>query len=263
MIVHVCKKSVALLSIKRYLLVWRRKLFCKRVDWQQLRQLQPVSRVFGLDRGTPIDRFYIEQFLNQNSQHIRGEVFEIAETTYSRRFGRNVSEYRMLTYETSGDPSGVVADLTQIETLPADAADCFICTQTLNFIYDFNAAIRGLHHVLKPGGVVLVTVGGIAQISQYDMERWGDYWRFTPLSIRKAFEAEFGAAQVEVCAYGNVLTSVSMLEGISAEELAPEELQYADRDYPVLIAIKAVKANASGGVTPVDVAGCLPTRTMG
>jgi len=49
------------------------------VNWHNLRRLKPISRVFGFDRGTPIDRVYIEHFLNMNKQYIQGVVCEIAD----------------------------------------------------------------------------------------------------------------------------------------------------------------------------------------
>ena len=55
--------------------------------WHQLRSTVPVSSVFGLDRGKPIDRYYIEKFLHQNSPSIKGVVMEIGEDVYSKQFG--------------------------------------------------------------------------------------------------------------------------------------------------------------------------------
>jgi len=38
-----------------------------------------------------------------------------------------------------------------------------VFTQTLHLIYDVRSAIRTLHRVLKPGGVLLATFPGISQ----------------------------------------------------------------------------------------------------
>ncbi|GEM_PF-2898356 len=76
--------------------------------------------------------------------------------------------------------------MTNINTLPSNTIDCFIVTQTLNFIYDVKSAVRGIFHMLKDGGIILATVAGISQISRYDMDRWGDYWRFTDLFIKQS-----------------------------------------------------------------------------
>jgi hypothetical protein len=211
------------------------------VNWHNLRRLKPISRVFGFDRGTPIDRVYIEHFLNMNKQYIQGVVCEIADNSYSKKYGSNVKAYEVMHYTNDNPKATIVGDLTNISTLPQNKIDCFILTQTLNFIYDFKSAIKGVHYMLKKNGVVLATASGMSQISRYDMDRWGDYWRFTDLSIKKAFEEVFGESNVEVETYGNVLAAIAFLHGISAEELSYDELFYKDPDYQIIIGIKAVK----------------------
>jgi hypothetical protein len=222
--------------MKKYL----NRLF-KRLNWYNLRKLEPISRTFGFDRGTPIDRVYIEEFLKSNRQFIKGVVGEIGNNTYSKKFGSDIEKYEVLHYTNDNPKATIIADLSQIETLPNNILDCFIFTQTLNVIYDFKSAIRGVHTMLKSNGVALVTVAGIAQVSRYDMDRWGDYWRFTDLSIKKAFVEIFGKKNVEVETYGNVLSATAFLQGISAEELTKEELFYKDNDYQITIALKAFK----------------------
>lgn len=211
------------------------------VSWHALRTTEPISRVFGLDRGTPIDRYYIEKFLAQNAAYIKGNVLEIAESTYSLKFAKTVTKFEVLHFTEGNANATIVGDLTQPHTLPENRIDCFICTQTFNFIYDFRAAIRGAHHVLKPGGVLLATVGGLSQISRYDMERWGDFWRFTTKSMTAAFGEVFGDVNVVVEQHGNILAAVSLLHGISVEELTPAELDVKDPDYQVTITICATK----------------------
>jgi ubiquinone/menaquinone biosynthesis C-methylase UbiE len=135
----------------------------------------------------------------------------------------------------------IVADLTCADYIPSDTFDCIIFTQTLQFIYDVRAALRHLYRILKPGGVLLATFHGISQISRYDMDRWGEYWRFTTLSARRLFEEVFPPEHITIEAYGNVLTAIAFLHGLAAEELKQEELDYHDPDYEVLITVRAVK----------------------
>lgn len=207
--------------------------------WNQLRNLQPVCSDFGFHRGTPIDRFYIEHFLKQNQSLIKGNVLEIAENTYSKKFGNGVLSCEVLHYDAKNKNATIIGDLTKPETLPQNKMDCFICTQTLNFIYDFKAAIKGSYQLLKPGGVMLCTVAGLCQVSKYDMDRWGDYWRFTTRSVEQIFRGIF--KEVNVKSYGNVLAATALLQGITAEELTTEELLHNDEIYQVVITIVAVK----------------------
>lgn len=213
----------------------------KQTDWRNLRSVKPISKIFGFDRGTPIDRYYIEKFLSQNSQYIKGNLLEIGSSEYCKRFGTDIKKINVL-HATSDNPEAtIIGTLTDSSNLPAGVADCFLCTQTFNVIYDFDSAIKGAYHMLAPNGIMLATVSGIAQISRYDMDRWGDYWRFTTLSALKALGRVFGEENIVVSSYGNVLASIALLEGIAVEELTDEELDYNDPDYQLLITIKAQK----------------------
>ncbi len=78
-------------------------------------------------------------------------------------------------------------------------------------------------------------------ISRGDMDRWGDYWRFTNLSIRRLFEEVFSPEHVRVESFGNVLAAMAVLHGMAAGELRPEELDYRDPDYEVTIGVRALK----------------------
>jgi hypothetical protein len=51
------------------------------------RAVDPLSRDFGFDSGTPIDRVYIEQFLTEHAMNIRGGVLEVGVMTYTDQFG--------------------------------------------------------------------------------------------------------------------------------------------------------------------------------
>jgi hypothetical protein len=213
----------------------------RRPNWHNLRRLTPVSDVFGLDRGKPIDRYYIERFLENNHVHIHGRVLEVGENTYTRKFGLSVESSDILQYKSSHGHSPIRGDLTVHAGLPKEQYDCFICTQTLNFIYDVQRAVEGIHYLLRPNGVALVTVAGISQISKYDMERWGDYWRFSKQSAAKVFGVVFGEENIKVSSHGNVLSCISFLEGLAVEELTTNELDYTDEGYQMTVTVVARK----------------------
>lgn len=212
------------------------------IDFGALRRLEPFSRIYGLERGQPIDRHYILRFLADHAEDVNGHVLEVAEDTYTRRFGgRRVAQGDVLDVDGKNPRATVIADLTDAEHVPSDTYDCIICTETLHLIYDIQAAIRTLHRILKPGGVLLATFPGISQISRYDMDRWGDHWRLTTASSRRLFEEVFPPSGVNVTAYGNVLSAAAFLYGIVTQELRQEELDHRDPDYELEIAVRAVK----------------------
>jgi hypothetical protein len=201
----------------------------------------PISRVFGFDRGTPIDRYYIGKWLEKNAGVIKGRVLEVADSHYTKLHGKGrVDSYEVLSATHNGKAT-IVSDLTNINDLPENRLDCFICTQTFNFIFDVQKAIKGAHYLLKKGGVLIATVAGISQISRYDMERWGDYWRFTTASVEKLFEPLF-KEYLQIESYGNVLATIALLQGMAVEDLPdPSLLDDHDQDYQMLIGIVAKK----------------------
>ena len=218
--------------------------FDRVTDWSQLRKVQPHRRDFGLGRGKCIDEFYIENFLTEYKEDIRGHVAEIGWDDYTKRFGgEQVQRADILDINERNERRTIAIDLTQMASAPDNVFDCIICTQTLFEIYDYAASVRSLHKMLKPGGVVLVTVPGISQsVRGRALGGAGDdYWRFTERSARLIFGEVFGAENVVVHTYGNVLAATALLHGIVQEELTRAEMEYHDPDYEVTIAVKATK----------------------
>ena len=201
---------------------------------------EPVSRQFGSDRGKPVDRWYIEDFLARNRADIRGRVLEVAESTYSQWYGDEGVTSSDVLYAAEGNPDAtVVGDLVTGEGLEEEGWDCFICTQTLQFIADPQAAVQGIFRLLAPGGVVLATVPGISQVSTVDDEAWGDWWRFNEKGIRKLFDESFGAGNVIVERHGNVQAAAAFLYGMAAEELDEADLRREDPDFHLLCCVRA------------------------
>lgn len=214
------------------------------VRFGDLRRVEPVSRAFGFERGRPVDRHYIEAFLARHAADVHGAVLEVGDDGYTRRFGGcRVERADVLDVRRDNPAATVVADLAR-DRLPREAFDCAIVTQTLQFVYDVDAAVRELHAALRRGGVLLLTVPGLSQIVREDMERTGDFWRFTDASVRRLLAASFGEDRVEVECHGNVLAAVSFLHGLAAEELEPRELDHPDRDYPLIVAARARKGES-------------------
>jgi SAM-dependent methyltransferase len=218
-----------------------------RVRLGGLRRLKPISDRFGFDRGQPVDRYYIEQFLARHggpSGDISGRVLEVGDDSYTRAFGAppsggdGVTGIDVVDIEPRNPRATIVADLAGGENVPSQAFDCVVCTQTLFFIFDLHKAVATLARILRPGGVLLATVPGISK-SCPPVER--DYWRFTSSSVRRLFEESFPAENVTVEAYGNVLTAIAFLHGLATSELKPSELDFRDPAFELIVAVRAVK----------------------
>lgn len=203
---------------------------------------QPIRPSFGFKYGQSIDRYYIEAFLDRHSPDVYGHVLEMADNAYTRRFGGSRVKQSDVLHSKPNNPNAtIVADLTRADEIPSNTFDSIILTQTLQFIYDTRAAIKTLYRILRPGGVLLAAFPGISQIARYDMENWGEYWRFTTLSARMLFSEAFPDSGLTVEAHGNVLAAMAFLQGLVSRELRRDELDYRDRDYELLITVRAVK----------------------
>lgn len=200
--------------------------------------LMPLDDTYGMNRGTPIDRYYIEYFLESQKEWIRGTVMEIADRRYTERFGGGRVTDSIILHVDKEAPeiNQIKGNLATGDGLEEESLDCLICTQTLPFIYNVQAAADYIVKILKRGGTALVTVAGISQIIQYEMIHYGHYWSFTEQSLRRLFAENVDVASVEVMTYGNVKTSAAFLYGISSEELEPAELDFSDANYQLIIA---------------------------
>ena len=207
---------------------------------QKTSVVKPVSRAFGSDRGTPIDRYYIENFLRNHAAAIQGRVLEIADNAYTLKFGSGVTHSDILNAVPSGDAT-IVGDLTTGENIPESAFDCIILTQTLHVTYDIHSTILNCMKALKPGGTLLLTVPGISQISRYDMDRWGDYWRFTDKSLKTLLSESVPEDMVDIQSYGNIAVAKAFLDGLALEELDQQTIDHRDDDYQVLLTAKVCK----------------------
>ncbi|MFN2629610.1 MAG: polysaccharide deacetylase family protein [Gaiellaceae bacterium] len=103
------------------------------VRWGNLRRTRPFSERYGFDRGTPIDRYYLERFLAGHAGDVRGSVLEVRDSRYTHRFGgESVEASEVLDIDPRNVEATLVADLAEPGSLPARAFDCFVLVQTLH-----------------------------------------------------------------------------------------------------------------------------------
>jgi len=214
------------------------------VDWGGLRRMEPVSREFGYDRGTPVDRYYIDRFLRRNSSAVFGRVLEVGDDNYTRQFGgERVTRRDVFHVHPKNPHATIVGDLATAVTIPSDAFDCAIVTQVLQFIADPVAALRTLHRILRPGGVLLGTAPALTVVSS-EADEWSSmwYWSFTPALISKMVNEVFSPGVCTVEVDGNVLSSVCTLEGLAVEDAGIAGLKDSNPEFPVLISFRCEKA---------------------
>ena len=201
---------------------------------------RPLSENWGYDRGTPVDRYYIEAFLRGHRELIRGRVLEVKDSGYTDQFGTGVQRREVLDIDPSNPQATIIADLSAAHSIGSNQFDCFILTQTLQCIFDTQAVVDHAHRILRPGGVLLVTVPAVSPIIR--KSGLPDFWRFTRASCLTLFERAFGSGCVDVRSYGNVTSAIAFLAGLCQEELRPRQLEACDEFFPVIIGVCARKA---------------------
>lgn len=210
-----------------------------RVDLGDLRRTRPISKHSGDDRGTPIDRFYLEKFLTRYASDISGRVLEVGDDGYSRQFGSNITRQDVLDAQAGNPRATIVGDLSQAGALPEAAFDCLLINDTLQRIYDVPGAVREMWRGLRPGGVALVTMPGIAAARQ---DEFPQFWAFSALAATRVFADVFGGENVEVETFGNVYAVTCFLQGLAVEEVELAWLDKHDPKFPIVVAIRARRA---------------------
>lgn len=212
-----------------------------KVNAGDLKRLTPFSLEFGYDRGGPVDRYYIENFLQKNAKLIKGRVLEIGDNYYTTTYGgANVTKSDVLHVDNTNPAATFTGDLSHAPFIPSDSFDCIVLTQTLHLIYDFKAALHTCHRILKPGGCLLLTVPGITPIDHGEWKKtW--YWSFTKASMLKLIDECFPQGKANVENFGNIFVATTFLYGMGLPEVDKQTLDHADEHYPVIITVAAIK----------------------
>lgn len=213
----------------------------REINLGDLNRTTPFSTQFGYDRGGPVDRYYIENFLAENASLIKGRILEIGDNEYTLKFGGDkIEKSDILHIDDSNKKATFIGDLSDAPHLPSDSFDCIVLTQTLHLIYDYKAAIETCYRVLKPNGTLLLTVPGISHIAQ---DEWRKYWlwAFTNASMERIMQEHFPGNNVSINTYGNVLVASAFLYGMGLPEMKKEQMDYHDPHYQVIITVRATK----------------------
>lgn len=200
--------------------------------------VKPLSHVWGTDRGLPVHRYYLEQFLSEFASDIRGCCLEFQDPQYTPRFGGSaVVKLDILHIDDSNPKATLVADLTEPNNLPSDHFDCIVCPHVLHVIFEVSKAVSEIYRVLKPGGVLLVAVPQVSMCDPF----YHELWRFTPEGLEVLLARVFGSNNVTVRAYGNSLTAAGEIRGVVVHEFATAELDHHDPRFAVEVCARAVK----------------------
>lgn len=198
--------------------------------WGNLRRLRPFSDNFGWDRGTPVDRYYVDRFFARHRADITGDVLEIDRNIYTRRYGNDLRTVHSVDISPASEPT-FLCDLAHCESiLPSEAYDCVLLPCTLQHFRELELCLRNVLRVVKPGGVVLANAAGLFRLDEVGL----DFWRPTPDGWREMLRNAWPDCEVIVEGEGNCLAVVAINLGLALEELRPEELDNYDARFPVV-----------------------------
>jgi SAM-dependent methyltransferase len=217
----------------------------RRARWGNLRRREPLSETFGWDRGTPIDRQYIEQFLSSHRDDIDGRVLEVKDPRYTERFGSgNGIISTIVDIDADNPQAAIIADLCEPGCLPVEAFDCFILVQTVHLLADPFTAVDNAWNSLAPGGVLLITVPTVSRSSR----AYPDYWRWTAEGLQTFLGARMPGANIEVEGYGSLVTCIAFLLGLATKELRADELDARDKAFTLLASARVQKPPRAAAV---------------
>jgi len=205
-----------------------------------LRRTTPLSDAWGYDRGLPIDRYYIEAFLDSERDSVTGRVLEVRDDRYTRQFGTGVVRSDVVDIDRANPRATIIADLAAADEIEDGSFDCFILVQTLQFVFSVDEVLRHAHRILAPGGTLLCTVPAVSKVSPRCLG--SEYWRFTVAGLGRLAEGVFDREHIRVCSFGNVLACVGFLHGLATEDLSPSDLEPNDPLFPLIIALRARKS---------------------
>ncbi len=201
------------------------KLFINVFRFLWARNILPVGTDFGWSRGTPIGRFYVNNFVAEKAQGLGGVILEFGEARY-RDYFKDVEQYKVVDV-VAGPNVDFVCDIHDVSSMPQTFFDVIVCTQVLEHVERPEYALRELRKLLKKDGRLICTVPFLAHIHYVPT----DYYRFSIDAITSAL-SRAGFEVLDARNSGNALVTIGSLLGFSAQDFSSSEMAVVDNLYP-------------------------------
>ncbi len=205
------------------------------IDFGDFKRQQPFCPQFGNLRGSPVDRYYLEKFIQEIRSEVKGITLEIGgnEANQEQYKFTNVKFY--LTMDLQGEDLDIVGDAHDPGAVDEASLDTVVLFNVLEHCERPWQVVDNIYRWLKPDGQVFCMVPNAQRVHRVPQ----DYWRIFPDALDSLF-ARFPRRKLYV--YGNPLTTLAAYYGIAVEELSREELDYYHENYPVANCIHAQKS---------------------
>ncbi len=237
-LVKILKKEPHINAFGRWL---RRVIFNSKLIYFISSSTRPLSNQYGFDRGIPLDRFFIEDFLEKNKLDIKGRCLEVLDNDYTLIYGKNrIAQSDILDINLKNEKANIIDDLRNLQTISDNTYDTIILTQVLQFIDNVEAVISECYRILKPDGIILVTLPSISRADCASGVH-GDFWRFTQASAKYLFEKKFKPEDTVIDFYGNVRSGIYFYAGLALSDTPKKVLLDKDINFPTIITVRAKK----------------------
>jgi len=136
-------------------------------------------------------RYYLDHELDENKQIFKGRVLDIGGKKDNRRGSfvppyEQVDEWVFLNNDKKSNPD-ILANLPDIP-LGDNSVDVVLCTEVIEYVYDYKKLLFEMSRVLKQDGVLLLSFPFVCSLHGDDKY---DYYRFTEALIRKELSENF------------------------------------------------------------------------
>jgi hypothetical protein len=182
-----------------------------------------LDQDFGSNRGTPLDRELIEEFLRKLATEVPApsRTLEFGDKVFTQNLFPQ-SENWILEYEPNMDIKvdrnlTLRGDLMCAVESNVPSFDLIVSTQLLAFTENPFSAARTLVLLLETNGTILGTEPQFSPISRFDDHKWGDFFRFTQKGILSVFK-HTGPVKIETFPIGNWSTTLAIFQGFCRED---------------------------------------------
>jgi SAM-dependent methyltransferase len=202
----------------------------RRITSSSAKQLSDLIFViddhYGGTRGSSIGRSYIDEYIAKfAAPEIEGglRILEVGDNKYSSNYFLDSESYILEFIPNSplvvdSIDQKIRGDLTIASSLE-NYFDIIVSTCTLAFTKNPFAAVKSYERILKPGGTLIGVEPFLMQISEWDYEEYGEYFRFTDLGLRELIYSSFkGSPIMGVSPLGNRKTTLAQLHGLVLED---------------------------------------------
>lgn len=185
--------------------------------------------------GATPGRAYIDTFLGRYAAACSGTFLEFGDPRYRDRFRPAAIERYDIFDIAAGPGVTVVGDLQHCPQVPDDTYDVIVCTQVLEHVPNPFLAAAELCRILKPGGLLLLTVPAAYPYHSAP----NDYWRYSRDSLRLLFGERLREIQIET--FGNRLTIVGAYWNWYEPHFPRAAMEQHDAHQPYLVMLAGRK----------------------